>query len=131
MDRKLVRRLPALAALLLLAACGAGHGLLGPDAPQGIEGLVLLGPLCPVVTAEDPCPDRPYQATIEVLDADGDRVTSVRSDLDGRFRVGLEPGLYRLHPESGDPLPAAGDQDVEVRARAWSAVTVGYDTGIR
>ncbi len=113
-----------------VAACGT-VALLGPDASQGIDGTVLLGPLCPVVSIDDPCPDRPYEATIDVLDEGGHRVTTVTSDTAGHFRVGLEPGSYRLHPNAGEPLPRASDQDVTVHAGAWAVVTVSYDTGIR
>ncbi len=117
-------------ALSVSCACAASD-LLGPDALQGIEGIALLGPLCPVVSEADPCPDRPYQATIEIR-TDGDRhVTSVRSGEDGRFRVGLKPGRYRLVPERGDPFPTASDQAVDVLEGVYTQVTVGFDTGIR
>jgi hypothetical protein len=119
--------------LLLLAAltaCGS-DALLGPDAPQGIEGTVLIGPQCPVVSVEDPCPDLPYEATIAVRVRDGGLVTSVRSDAEGRFRIGLKPGAYTLVPESGDPFPTASPMDVDVLEGAWTEVTVSFDTGIR
>jgi hypothetical protein len=112
-------------------ACAASSSLLGPDAPQGIEGQVTLGPMCPVVQAGNPCPDQPYQAWIDIHDAGGKYVTRIQSDTDGRFRVGLEPGSYELHPESGNPLPRASDQQVEVAAGAYTAVTIAFDTGIR
>jgi len=54
--------------LLVLTACSSGDAL-GPNAAQGIEGLALLGPQCPVETLEDPCPDLPHQARIDVLKA--------------------------------------------------------------
>jgi len=38
---------------LVLTACSSGDAL-GPNAAQGIEGLALLGPQCPVETLEDP-----------------------------------------------------------------------------
>ncbi len=120
-----------LATLVAAAACGGPSALLGPDAAQGIEGLVLLGPTCPVASAENPCPDQPYAAWIDVLDAGGGRLARVRSGADGRFRLGLEPGLYTLHPEPGDPLPRTADQQVRVAGGAWVSVTVTYDTGIR
>ena len=114
-----------------VGACGGSEALLGPDAPQGISGLVLLGPLCPVVSPDNPCPDQPYQAHIDVYEG-GHRVTTVESGNDGVFRVGLEPGTYRLHPlSSSSPLPRAQDQDVTVPAGTWVDVTVSYDTGIR
>lgn len=117
-------------ALLLLAACG-GSPLLGPDADQGIDGTVLIGPLCPVASPDNPCPDEPYQATILILDRGQHEVTTVQSDAQGHFRVGLEPGLYILSPENGDPYPAASEQVVNVGDGVWSSVTVTYDTGIR
>ena len=117
---------------LLLAVAGCrSNELLGPNAEQGVEGIVLLGPQCPVATAQDPCPDSPYQAWIRVRRLDGGTVTRVRSGEDGRFRVGLRPGTYRLDPESGDPLPFAMEQEVEVEAGRYTEVVVSFDTGIR
>ena len=120
----------ALTLLLALTACGS-DALLGPDAAQGIDGLVLSGPQCPVQTLEDPCPDLPLEATIDVRLRDGARVTTVRSDVDGRFRVGLEAGAYTLVPENGNPFPTASPVEVDVAAGAYTEVTVSYDTGIR
>lgn len=126
------RGAPAVALLAaVVAACDGGSSLLGPGAPQGVEGQVLLGPLCPVQMEGDPCPDRPYQAWIRVLAGDGGRLTRVRSGEDGQFRVGLEPGRYTLQPESGDPLPRAAEQAVVVTAGRYEEVTIRFDTGIR
>lgn len=117
-------------ALLALMACGSDD-LLGPTAAQGIEGIVLLGPQCPVESLENPCPDLPYRAWIGVRNRNGDMVTRIQSGEDGRFRVGLRPGLYRLEPESGTPFPVAGEQEVWVEEGVYTAVTVNFDTGIR
>ncbi len=117
-------------ALLALSACGADD-LLGPDAAQGIEGIVLLGPQCPVQSIDNPCPDLPYQVWIDVRRAAGGSVTRFRSGEDGRFRVGLRPGLYVLDPESGNPFPAASEQEVEVQEGVHTQVVVSLDTGIR
>jgi len=118
------------ALLLVASACGTS-ALLGPDADQGVAGLVLLGPICPVQTLEDPCPDEPYSARIQVLTASGAHVTTVRSGGDGRFRVGLRPGRYTLRPQSGDPFPTAADEEVEVAEGVFTEVTILFDTGIR
>ncbi len=120
---------PGVALLLALYACGADD-LLGPDAAQGIEGIVLLGPQCPVQSIDNPCPDLPYQVWIDVRTAAGGSVTRIRSGEDGRFRVGLRPGLYVLDPESGNPFPAASEQEVEVREGVHTQVVVSLDTGI-
>ena len=121
---------PFVAILLTLTACDTDD-LLGPDAPQGIDGIVMLGPQCPVQTLEDPCPDLPYEAWIDVHRADGESVTRIRSDEDGRFRVGLRAGLYILDPESGNPFPIASEQEVRVEEGAYTEVVVSFDTGIR
>lgn len=117
--------------VLALAGCAGASALLGPDADQGIDGLVLLGPQCPVVRQDAPCPDAPHRATIDVWDARGTYVTRVRSAEDGRFQVGLRAGDYVLEPEAGHPFPYAGPMQVTVPRGEWTAVTVLYDTGIR
>jgi len=127
--RRLARLAPLCAALALVAC--SSDKLLGPDAEQGVDGLVMRGPLCPVSSPDDPCPDQPYQATIDILDESQHSVTRVQSGADGKFRVGLEPGLYILVPEQGDPFPSAKESVVEVRAGVWASVTIQYDHGIR
>lgn len=126
-----VRRalLPLLWSALALG-CQTSSALLGPDALQGIEGHALLGPMCPVQQA-DSCPDQPYQARLTITTASGHAVTSLLTEEDGSFKVGLKPGVYTVHPESGDPLPRAGDQTVEVVAGSFLEVTIHFDTGIR
>lgn len=114
----------------LTLACDPG-ALLGPDAPQGIDGVALRGPVCPVVTQDEACEDQPHQAWIQILDGDGRRVARIRTDQEGRFRVGLVPGSYTLVPESGDPFPVASPQDVVVTAGVFTDVVVHFDTGIR
>lgn len=124
------RVLAALGTVLLAWSCG-GSPLLGPDAAQGIDGTVLIGPMCPVASPDNPCPDQPYQATIQILDWGQKEITTVRSDADGHFRVGLEPGSYVVVPENGDPFPVASEKVVTVGDGVWSTVTINYDTGIR
>ena len=122
--------LAAVGALIGLTACGPSD-LLGPDAAQGIEGIALLGPQCPVQSQQDPCPDRPYQAWVTVRDSGGGSVTPFRTGDDGRFRVGLRPGRYTLDPESGDPFPVASEQGVDVVGGVYTEVVISFDTGIR
>ncbi len=129
-DRRRAFRWLSVMVLLTLVACGT-HDVLGPDAPQGIEGIVLLGPQCPVQLPDDSCPDLPYQAVIDVRAVGGGVVTRVRSAADGRFRVGLLPGSYVVDPESGSLFPTAESQEVLVQAGVYTAVTIHFDTGIR
>lgn len=116
--------------ILILAACA---NRAAPSADSGVRGIVLLGPTCPVVTEESPCPDTPLADTeIQVLRG-GDEVASVRSADDGRFAVALKPGHYVLQAmvEAGGPGMFAKPLEVDVSANAWVDVTVSVDTGIR
>ncbi len=122
--------LAALGMLIGLAACSPGD-LLGPDAAQGIEGIALLGPQCPVQSENDPCPDLPHRAWVRVWDSSGGLVTRFQTGEDGRFRVGLRPGRYRLDPESGDPFPVVDEQAVDVAEGVYTDIVISFDTGIR
>jgi hypothetical protein len=125
-----VFRRTLLVCLVAATACGSDL-LLGPDAAQGIDGLALMGPMCPVVRVDDPCPDAPHEAWIRVLSSGGAQVARVRSGTDGRFRVGLAPGTYRVVGESGTPLPRGSEEEVTVTKSVWTPLTLLFDTGIR
>ncbi len=116
--------------LVFLTACA-------PQTPvslnSGIEGQVLIGPICPVVRAGMDCADKPYQATITVRTSSGKDVTRFQTATDGKFRLPLPPGEYILHPEmpQGKPLPRAAEQPFTVQEGIFTNLTVNYDSGIR
>jgi len=105
-----------------------------PPAPQGasgIEGQTLIGPTCPVERLDSPCPDKPYQATLVVLNQSGTEVKRFDTNADGLFRVELPPGTYTLAPQSPGRLPRAGQQAVQVTSGQFMSITITYDSGIR
>ena len=118
---------------ILLAACYTVTEVV--SVTSGIEGQVLLGPLCPVVRDEMPCPDQGFQATVEIWTADRtEMVGKFVSDGLGHFRVSLLPGHYILvpqRPESDSPYPTASPLEATVEADAWTILTIPYDKGIR
>jgi hypothetical protein len=113
-----------------------------PAAASGIEGIVTLGPLCPVQSDVLPCPDRPYQgATIVFYNAlvacpalTCGEVARTSTDSSGRYRVALPPGTYTVVPQpSGSgifPRPPS-PVTVSVVAGTYATVNFSYDTGIR
>ena len=113
---------------LTLAACASSAT---NTTTSGIEGQVLIGPMCPVMQANIPCPDQPFQATITVLDENRNKVTDFQSDAQGNFKIGLKPGTYILVPESTNAMTHAGEQTVTVIEGQFIRVTVNYDSGIR
>lgn len=116
---------------LVLIACGDNSS---EPLSSGIKGQALAGPQCPVVQAGSPCPDKPIEATVDVLSDTGARITTFTTDAEGRFEVDLRPGEYRLDPLPPDPdspLPVGVQQTVTVESGRFVEVTVHYDTGIR
>jgi len=88
--------LAAAFAVTLLFACKSEEEK--PPATSGIEGQVLIGPMCPVVQEGTPCPDEPYQATIVIWNAERTKeIVTIETTADGRFRVPLPPGDYYVN----------------------------------
>jgi hypothetical protein len=101
-------------------------------ATSGIAGLVLIGPMCPVMRVDEPCPDQPFAATLIIRDSQGRELCTAASGEDGHFVVGLPPGSYELIPLTGPGgLPAAASQWVTVAPGQYTDATVSYDSGIR
>ncbi len=97
----------------------------------GLYGQILIGPTCPVVQINSPCPDMPFQATVTVLDGSGQIVTEFQSDAMGYFQVNLAPGTYTLRPAPENKLTRAPEQTVTVTAGQLRLVMITYDSGIR
>jgi hypothetical protein len=113
---------------LLLGACSPAPVSLD----SGVEGDVTLGPTCPVMQIGDPCPDKPYQATLTILTSTSrHELIQFQTDGGGYFRVALAPGAYILHPESPNVMPHAADIPFSVEAHGFTTVNVVYDSGIR
>ena len=87
--------------------------------------------MCPVMREDEPCPDRPYAATLVVQTNEGEPICSAQSGEDGRFRMGLPPGDYLIIPESGEVLPYASPESVTVEAGEFTYTLISYDSGIR
>ena len=102
-------------------------------AGSGIQGQALMGPTCPVVRIDEPCPDQPVQVTVDVLNADcTHKITAFTTDADGRFRIALQPGEYCLVPQPGaGGFPFGKPQNVVVEENAYTGVIISLDTGIR
>jgi hypothetical protein len=114
-----------------LIACGGGAA--APATDSGIDGVVLIGPTCPVEQVGQDCEDKPYAGSIKIIDASsGEVVATAHSDADGKFRVALAPGSYRLEPAAASGgLPYGKPIDVVVRPHTYEVVTVSFDSGIR
>jgi hypothetical protein len=104
-----------------------------PAQENGVKGQALIGPTCPVMTVESPCPDQPYQANLVIWTLDGQEVTRFKTDAEGKFQVNLPPGDYILHPEvpAGKMIPSAADVPFTVNPGEFTELIVSFDSGIR
>jgi hypothetical protein len=115
--------------LIILSACSPFAAPTPTD--SGIEGQVLIGPMCPVVQIGVEYPDQPYLAELSVLRSNGSQVLRFRTDEKGSFRVPLAPGEYVLRPESSNMIPFAAEQTFTVLPGQFTRIIVNYDSGIR
>ncbi|HKY85029.1 MAG TPA: carboxypeptidase-like regulatory domain-containing protein [Anaerolineales bacterium] len=114
---------------LLLAACATAKA----TGDSGVEGMVWVGPTCPVVQEGVDCPDSPLEADLEVQNASGRVVARGRSDAQGAYRIPLAPGNYMLVPLSPGEvgLPFASPLPLVITAGNWEKLDIYYDSGIR
>ncbi len=129
MGRAFLRCLvPVLLSSLILAGCRAPST---QNSTSGVEGHVTIGPTCPVEQINDPCPDKPYQATLTVLNSHGKKVTQFQTDPGGYYHLTLAPGEYVMHPESPGVMPHAAEQPFSVLPDQYTTLDITYDSGIR
>ena len=92
---------------------------------------MLLGPQCPVVTEESPCPDKAVSAEVVAMRLEDREVFTARSGSDGRFRLALGPGAYEVQALVTAGAMFAKPVNVTVSPGEFVHVDVLLDTGIR
>jgi len=100
---------------------------------SGIEGQAVISPIRPGPAREGMANSGPYKTTL-VVRGEGDReVARFETGTDGRFRVTLAPGTYRVGPpqSTGRFLPRAGEETVIVEPGKYAQVTIHFDSGMR
>ncbi len=118
--------------LIFLLAAACSPVVASTPVDSGIEGNVTIGPMCPVMQVNNPCPDKPYQATLTILTTTDRRtVLKFQTDANGYFHVVLAPGNYILHPESPNTMPHAAEIPFTVTGHEFTHVDISYDSGIR
>ena len=126
-----MKKLPVILIILVLAVLTACSTKSSTTPDSGVEGQVLIGPVCPVEQQGETCSDRPYQATLTVNNPKGEKIVQIETDEDGKFKIPLEPGNYILVPESIDMIPFASEQPFTVAKGEYTQLTIAFDSGIR
>ena len=105
------------------------------ETESGIEGRTLITPAHGGPTRADMPSMAPYPATLSIVAmASGREAARLKSDSEGRFRVALPPGEYRIVPVKDQPgkfLPRANEQTVTVRPGQFARVEIQFDSGMR
>src|SRR5947207_9226919 len=100
-------------------------------APSGIEGVILVSPSHPGPIRKDQPDAAPApNITFVVMRAD-ERITSVTTDSEGRFRLSLPPGHYTVLRD--DPGAKIGHWRFEADVKPSEVTTVRWtaDSGMR
>jgi hypothetical protein len=121
-----------LAGVLLLLAMACSENAQQPA--SGIEGSVMIKPVCPEAQDLEPCENEPYETTLVIKEMESrDVVATIQTAADGTFRVSLPPGEYLVEPQEPESFvaPFADAQIVAVREGEFKAIEVVYDSGIR
>jgi hypothetical protein len=99
---------------------------------SGVEGTVSASPTCPVERVDQPCPPRAVETDVRVMRADGTLAAQTHSGADGRFRVDVAPGHYRLEADyPSGPGRGCTPVDVVVEPGGFTHADIDCDTGIR
>lgn len=113
--------------------CTGVSGILPFD--SGVEGIVTLGPTCPVMREGDTsCADKPYATTIQVIVLGSPKSSpfaTVESDKDGRYKIMLPPGEYAIQPVGGSSLPRCETKNITIEPSKIIKANLSCDTGIR
>lgn len=101
----------------------------------GVEGIVTIGPTCPVVRYPDDgtCADRPYQTTLVLssnLPGKGGGIL-IHTDAKGYFSQELTPGTYTISPQPSGMMPRLAPVTFTVTLHKRVSLNLQFDSGIR
>ncbi len=103
-----------------------------PAITSGVDVTALIGPTCPVQTADGKCDDKPYEATLvfkNMLTGLDDAIA--KTDAAGHLSLALKPGTYTLRAQSTAILPRLSPVTFSVGTTSRTALTLNFDSGIR
>lgn len=99
---------------------------------SGLTGIVTRGPVTPVCRVDQPC-DAPAAVTLVFTRLTDGRTFAARSRAaDGRYRIALAPGRYRVRTRQASPFERVpSPSSVTVPRGRYARVDFAIDTGIR
>jgi hypothetical protein len=99
--------------------------------PSGAFGTVLIDPARPVCIAGQPC-TAPDAHEVLAFWRRTKRIATATTGVDGRFRVTLVPGVYRITaPHRAGARVTVSPAQIRVLRGRFARVTIHVDVGIR
>ena len=100
---------------------------------SGIEGQAIISPARPGPIRQGESGSAPYKTTLAIRSVTGDsEIKRLETGSDGRFRVVLPPGTYRIGPAArAGRFPRGDEQTVTVIQGKFAHVTIEFDSGMR
>lgn len=97
-----------------------------------LTGIVLVGPMCPVIREGQECPDkRATDVALRITHTKSGIVYTTTTDSSGAFSVSLPAGTYRIENGSTKPYPRISPVEVSVVSGKPASIVVHGDSGIR
>ena len=122
----------ALVASLSMMFVGCGATTAASAVSTGtLTGRVTAGPTCPAEPVGHPCPPESVSATVQAKTVHGRVVGSTHTDNDGRYRLQLRAGTYKVVAVTLKPLPRCSPTTATVTANHTTRTAISCDTGIR
>jgi hypothetical protein len=99
-------------------------------AKSGLRGQVLIDPAYPVCKVGEPC-TKPAPHVWLVFSRSGRTVARTRTGPDGRYRLGLRPGVYAVSSPARARRSSLRPQRVAVLAGRYKRVVFRLDIGLQ
>jgi hypothetical protein len=117
--------------LIVMAVC-ACSGQTSSAGESGIEGIITIGPANPGPTRDDAPGSIPLASATFLVEKNNSEVTSFTTDGQGRFRVLLPPGHYKVSLKGRkSSIGSFGPFEADVAAVKMTKVQWECDSGIR
>ena len=133
-----MRKLPFIPTLVAFVALFAPVGLAEPPStpksqPEaGIEGVISAGPIHGGPTRQGVPDSKPLANTEFLVEKEKSVVASFKTDDQGRFRVSLPAGHYRISRKDWNAkIGSYGPFEVDVAAGKMKVVQWNCETGLR
>jgi hypothetical protein len=114
-----------------MTVCSSG-GHTPPAGESGIEGVITISPAQPGPTRADAAASMPLATATFAVEKNNREVASFTTDDQGRFRVSLLPGHYKISLKGRkSSIGRFGPFEVDVAAGKMTNVQWNCDSGIR